>query len=237
MNTLQKLFASSIGVAVIAASATPANAFSLSFGGQSAGADGYKTTVQGATTIDFNGGTAPTFGVISYSSKTSTPTIVSGSLSGQYATPSGDTTSYLTISPQGSSVKGATGDVTLSFAHLADYFGLYWGSVDTYNFLDFYKGDTLLKTFSGTDVSNTAKGSWTGPSDNVFIDFFAGQGESFDKVVMRSNGTAFETDNHAYREAKSVPEPSITLGLAVVGLFGASTLRKRQRAQAVAMTR
>ncbi|HTL88649.1 MAG TPA: PEP-CTERM sorting domain-containing protein [Leptolyngbya sp.] len=219
MNVLQKGLLSMLGASLYLIVAHPASAITLSVGGQSAGSDGYKTTVQGATTIDFNNGTAPTSGFIAYSG--SSP-IVQGNSSGQYATPWEDSTHYLSVEPGE--------NTTLTFAKAADYFGLYWGSVDSYNHLDFYNGDQLLKSFTGNDVSKTAAGNWTGKSDNVYVDFFADKGETFDRVVMRSDSPAFETDNHAYRlAAKSVPEPGMMGGLATAALFGMTVLRKRQR--------
>lgn len=221
MNVLQKILLSALGASLCTVVAHPVSAITLSIGGKAAGADGYKTTVKGATTIDFNGGTAPTSGFISYSGASP---VVQGSVGGQYATPWEDSTSYLAVEPGK--------DTTMKFAKAADYFGLYWGSVDNYNHIDFYSGNALVKSFTGKDVSTTATGHWTGKSDNVYVDFFAGKGETFDKVVMRSDAPAFETDNHAYRlaQAKSVPEPGLMGGLATVALFGTTVLRKRQRA-------
>ncbi len=218
MNDLRKGLLSILGAAFCLGVAHPASAITLSVGGQAAGADGYKTTVKGATAIDFNSGTAPTSGFITYSGASS---VVQGNSSGQYATPWEDSTSYLAVEPGK--------DTTLKFAKAADYFGLYWGSVDSYNHLDFYSGNRMLKSFTGNDVSKTAAGAWTGKSDNVYVDFFAGKGETFDKVVMRSDAPAFETDNHAYRlAAKSVPEPGLVGGLATVTLFGMTAFRKRK---------
>ncbi len=219
------------GTAAVAVSANPAKAFTITSGGTLSGADGYKSSVVGAKTVDFNSGAAPTSGAVTYSGLAK-DSIVEGSKSSNYAAPSGDQTKYLTIANQGSGVAGATGSVTLNFAKAMDYFGLYWGSIDTYNFIDFYAGNTLLKTFGGADVSTTAKGSWTGASDNVYVNFLAGANETFDKVVLRSNGIAFESDNHAYREASAaVPEP-FTIGGSLIGLAFGLRMRKKQKAQA-----
>lgn len=218
------------GTLALVTSATSASAFTMTVGGTQVAGEGYKSSVTGAQTIDFNAG-LPSNNVISYSGIVNN--LVQGSKSSQYATPAGDTTQYLTISNKGANAPGATGSVTLNFARAMDYFGLYWGSVDTYNYVDFYSGNSLLKTFGGADVSTTAKGSWTGASDNIFVNFFASPGQAFDKVVLRSNGTAFESDNHAYREASSaaVPEP-FTVGGSLVGLALGWRIRKKQKAQA-----
>jgi len=230
MNTIKLTSIAFAGTLAVVASATSASAFSISVGGTLAAGEGYKSSVAGAQTIDFNSG-LPSNNMVTYSGIVNN--IVTGSKSGQHATPAGDTTSYLTISNKGANVVGATGSVTLNFAKALDYFGLYWGSVDTYNFVDFYSGGSLLKTFGGADVSNTAKGSWTGASDNVFVNFFSSPGQTFDKVVLRSNGTAFESDNHAYRESNSaaVPEP-FTISGSLAALALGWRARRKQKAQA-----
>ena len=51
---------------------------------------------------------------------------------GLYATPFGDSTNYMAVLGGGSE--------TIAFSSLKDSFGLYWGSVDTYNVLTFFNG-------------------------------------------------------------------------------------------------
>jgi hypothetical protein len=87
----------------------------------------------------------------------------------------------------------------------------------------------LLKSFSGSDAPNAvADGSWTSTKANMFINLVGDAGEKFDRVVMRSNGIAFETDNHTYRLAnKSVPESNMMLGVLAVGACGMTSLFKR----------
>jgi hypothetical protein len=230
MNAIKLTSIVLAGMAAIAASATSASAFSFSVGGTAVAGEGYKSSMAGAKTIDFD--TVTSNNMVTYSGITNN--IVQGSVSGQYATPAGDASKYLTISTQSANVVGNTGSVTLAFAKALDYFGLYWGSVDTYNFLDFYSGGSLVKTFGGGDISTTAKGSWTGASDNLYVNFFADKGESFDKIVLRSNGTAFESDNHAYREsgAAAVPEPTTMAGIALAGAGITAARRKKQKSQA-----
>lgn len=229
MNTIKLTSIAFAGTVAVIASATSASAFSISVGGTQVAGEGYKSSVVGAQTVDFNAG-LPVSNMITYSGIVDH--VVQGSKSSQYATPAGDTTKYLTLSNKGANAPGATGSVTLNFAKALDYFGLYWGSVDTYNFVDFYSGGSLLKTFGGADVSKTAQGSWTGTTDNIFVNFFANPGQTFDKVVLRSNGVAFESDNHAYRESNSaaVPEP-FTVGGSLVGLALGWRLRRKQKAQ------
>ncbi|MBD2667505.1 PEP-CTERM putative exosortase interaction domain protein [Richelia sinica FACHB-800] len=222
---LEKIALTLMGTAVAVAVASPANAISITTGGTAAGANGVKTNVFGATTIDFNSGSAPTSGFATYTPG-GTTNIVTGSVASQYAAPTGDTTPYLTIAPVANNVTGNTGSVTINFAKALDYFGLYWGSVDTYNSISFYDGANLLTTFTGSNIPDTtASGNQTSPQDNVFVNFFAGAGEKFDKIVLTSTGVAFESDNHAYR---AVPEPASILGLLLFGGLGVSSLVKNK---------
>ncbi len=232
MTLLQKLSAVAISAAVVTVAAHPASAITLSIGGTQVAGQGYTSSVSGATTINFNNGVAPTSGIATYSAASGTPAIVQGSLDNQYAAPTSDNSNYLAISPQGSNVVGATGPVTINFNKALDYFGLYWGSLDTYNYIDFYSNGKLLQAFTGTDVggSNAKFGDHYDASANFYANFFADQGQTFDEVVLGSNGVAFESDNHAYRAA-SVPEPNSMVGLLAIGTFGVSVLLKRRREQ------
>ena len=222
MSTVQKLSLALIGTAVVFMSANPANAITLTKGSTTPTDNGIFSTVPGAVTVNFESG-APAI----YSSPVGTPTVVQGTQPNQYAAPAGDKSNYLTISPVGSNVPGSTGSVTINFAQALDYFGLHWGSVDTYNSIAFFNGNTLLQTFTGSDVSTPPTGNQTIPQDNVFVNFFAGPGETFDKIVLSSTGVAFETDNHSYRLA-SVPEPTTTLGLLAFGVMSAGSFVKRK---------
>lgn len=219
---LQKLTVALLGVTVVVMSSNPASAVTMTVN------SGMFSTYSDAKTVTFDDGTATDpYGFVTYSNITTN--IVQGSQSGQYASPYGDTTKYLTIAPQNTSVAGNTGFVTLNFKKAIDYFGFYAGSLDTYNFIDIYNGNQLLKTFSGSDVPTAiANGSWTSTQANMFINLVGENGEKFDKVVMRSNGIAFETDNHAYRLAsQSVLEPNAMLGLLAVGALSVTSVFKR----------
>jgi VCBS repeat-containing protein len=120
--------------------------------------------------------------------------IVNGSLANVSGAPfmgplsgSADATNYLSV--------GAGGTETITFAALENSFGLYWGSVDPFNTIDFYNGTTLVASFSGNDVSPLfATGSLGSFSSNGYVDFLGLA--SFDKVVLGTGSTnAFEVDN------------------------------------------
>jgi hypothetical protein len=220
---LQKLSLALLGTTVVVASANPASAVTMTVNG------GMFSSYSDTKVVTFDDGTAnDPNNFATYSNITTN--IVQGSKSGQYASPYGDNTKYLTIAPKNTSVAGNSGFVSIDFKEAIDYFGFYAGSLDSYNFIDIYSGNQLLKTFSGSDVPTAiANGSWTSSTANMFINLVGEAGEKFDKVVMRSNGIAFETDNHTYRVAsKSVPEPNSMLSILAIGAFGTTSLLKRQ---------
>jgi fibronectin-binding autotransporter adhesin len=90
---------------------------------------------------------------------------------------------------------GANGAETISFATEQNAFGLYWGSVDSYNKIDFYNGDKLVASYTGADVSPLlANGGQTAFSANGYVEF--ADLVPFNKVVLSSGSSnAFEIDN------------------------------------------
>ncbi|MBN3880690.1 MULTISPECIES: Npun_F0296 family exosortase-dependent surface protein [unclassified Nostoc] len=220
---LQKISLALLGMTAVVMSANPASAVTLQVN------SGPFSSYADAKTVTFDDGTAnDPNGFVTYSNITSN--IVQGSVSSQYASPYGDNTKFLTIAPVGSNVAGDSGLVNINFKEAVNYFGFYAGSLDSYNFVDIYKGNQLLKTFSGADVPTAiANGSWTSTEANMFINLVANTGETFDRVVMRSDGIAFETDNHAYRLAQSVPESNAMLGVLAIGACGMMSVFKRSQ--------
>src|SRR5205085_2576308 len=120
--------------------------------------------------------------------------VVNGSVSDVTGAPfvgplpgSADTSNYLSI--------GAGGIETINFATLNNEFGLYWGSVDSYNTIDFYNGSTLVGSFTGTDISPLfPTGNQGSFSSNGYVEFLGLS--PFDKVVLGTGSSnAFEIDN------------------------------------------
>jgi hypothetical protein len=192
--------------------------------------DGCKTSVADAVTIDFNSG-APSTGFAQYNLSGGAQ-LFTGSQSGLSATPSKDTTKYLTLSTGKQAI--------VSFGGVADYFGLYWGSIDTYNTVEFKKGASSLATFGGQQIADLVKSkynlpnnqyaSWTNQYTNVYVDFFANTtAQQFDTVILHSSGIAFESDNHAYRGVKPVPVPGMALG--VIAAAGALIAKRKKAAK------
>jgi len=111
--------------------------------------------------------------------------------------------------------------VEVRFSAMTSYFGMYWDSMDRYNFLDFYSGNSLLTTITGQAQVTTSG----------FIDFTAGtSADQFDRVVLRSNHGAFEFDNFAAIASPSttVNEP-YTLTIFALGLMGLVSRRFKKQ--------
>jgi hypothetical protein len=133
---------------------------------------------------------------------------------GVYATPLGDQTNYMAVLGGGSE--------TIAYSTLMNSFGLYWGSVDSYNSLAFYNGDTLVATITGSDVAPplTANGGQTDYASNDYVLISALP--QFDRVVAASSSYSFEFDNVAAGVATlsaAVPEPS-TWAMLLLGFLG-----------------
>jgi VCBS repeat-containing protein len=121
-----------------------------------------------------------------------------------------DTTNYLSV--------GAGGTETITFAHEQNAFGLYWGSVDSYNKISFYHGATLVTSYTGADVTPLfPSGNQGSFSSNGYVEF-AGLGP-FDKVVLGSSSNAFEVDNIS---AGTVPAPHVELAAPITGTLSVS---------------
>ncbi len=143
--------------------------------------------------------------------------VVSGSSPGVTAAPfigplpgTTDTSHYLSI--------GAGGTETIRFATEVNAFGLYWGSVDSYNAIAFYHGTTLVASYSGADVAPLfANGNQGSFSSNGYVEF-SGLA-SFDRVVLGSNSNAFEIDNIS---AGFLPVPHVQLAAPISGTITVS---------------
>lgn len=167
--------------------------------------------------------------VSDFDSSTWTPTsftgtyvIPTGSVSGQYAAPSygagQDATKYLAVYGDSS--------ITYKFDKTYDYFGLWWGSIDTYNTLTFYNGSDQVGSYRGNDlVGLTPNGDQRVVASNRFINF---TDLTFDSVKLSSGSNSFEVDNLTVGNTTApVPEPG-TMVLLGAGMLGLAIFGKRR---------
>lgn len=140
---------------------------------------------------------------------------------GFYAEPFHDTTNYLAI------LGGNSETITYSGARHS--FGLYWGSIDTYNTITFYNNGNAFLTYSGSDiVPLIPNGAQADDSSNRYVTF---SNLVFDKVVLASSTNSFEVDNIS----AGVPELStwIMMLIGFAGLGLAAYRRTNRRLAAV----
>jgi hypothetical protein len=154
--------------------------------------------------------------------------IVSGSASGLYAAPYNsslmagpDATNYYTVPVNAESLS-----TTVNFNGAAyNYLGLFWGSVDTYNQIEFLNNGTVVTdgTWTGQQVlsPSEANGNQTAPATNLYVNFY--NVPDFDSVRFTSfsgaggsSPYAFEFDNLAV-----IPAPGavllVSIGASIVG--------------------
>lgn len=180
----------------------------------------YTTQVAGATTVNWNDNTCG-----AYANCYGDGELVTGSVSGRYASPYGITDSYLTVPYDHS-----TGAVTLTTPGSYNYFGLYWGSLDAYNSINFFNGASLIGNYDGAEIyqllANGGQSSW---ASNRYVNFLFTDGDTFDRIILVSTNWAFESDNHAFGNITSVPEPG-TLAMFGLGLMGLGVMARRRLA-------
>jgi hypothetical protein len=179
-----------------------AGAYQFSLGGTALPNEGLTSSQPGVTVTSFNDGLLP----VAYQGGA----VVSGSVGAIHLQPAGDTSNYWTIGSDN------PGPGIIQLAGLANYFGLHWGTMDSYNHLILSRGGVDLVTISGDQFA---------PDREDYVNIFASNpGEYFDRVTFISTTNAFETDNHAFR---LVPEPS-SYAMMAAGLLLIGTIVRRR---------
>jgi hypothetical protein len=116
---------------------------------------------------------------------------------------------------------GSATSYSLKLSQSVNYFGLWFSALDPGNSLSFYKGNTLVETFSPADYTTmvgacpSATNSFCGNPNNgldpteqfAYLNFYDSNG-TFDTVVFRQilNIGEFESDNHAIGNLTSAPQ-------------------------------
>ena len=193
-------------LAISSAMATPL----VTQGGISVAGQGLFTNTPGATTINFNDGTAPNTGVATYSLVAGS--IVQGNRQGLYASPVNDATPYLTVDPHRTAV--------ISFKQQMSYFGFFASSLDCYNSINLMSGDVTILSLNGGQLAQLGGFLADGnQGKGLYVNIYASNPkEYFNKVTLSSTGYAFETDNHSFQAATPEPGTFLTLGLALAAL-------------------
>lgn len=169
----------------------------------------------------------------SWSSVNGGGSVVNGYFPGLSANPDQtDLTNYLSVpNPFGGSTEGS---VSVSLGQEYSYFGIYWGSIDTYNDITFYLNGVKVAAWAGgarngwadsyLTGSVDANGNQTDPPSNVYVNFL--DLPQFDSFTLHSAGRAFEVDNIAV--GNPVPEPAtmLLMGTGLAGLIAANRRRK-----------
>lgn len=149
--------------------------------------------------------------------------IVSGSVANEYASPFGaGTDSYYTVGSPNLSASFAE-----LFVSVSTSFSLLWGSIDSYNAIEFLLGGVSQDIVDGAELGLGTAGNVTAAVDITNI---GDAGLSFDSVRFFSN-FGQNSDTPAFEFALEVsPVPIPAAGLLLLGALGGLAAMRRRKA-------
>jgi len=108
------------------------------------------------------------------------------------------------------------------------YFGIWWGSMDTYNTLELLRDNAVVATLTGSNVADPdATGDQFFQATNRYVNIFLEGDQKFDSFRMTSDNYAFEADNIALATTLPIPEP-VSMMLFGTGLVGIGAYVRRK---------
>jgi hypothetical protein len=175
---------------------------------------------------------------------------VQGTLAHAYAAPAGDSSCYayapasggVGLYPGSALPSGLPSTVlsqvdinyqplisTLPPGTYLNYFGLYYGSIDKFNTLDFFSGNTVTGQ-SILDACGTCKpGDQGSDATNAFVNLYFTEDVEFTRLRFTTSGVAVEVDNlTAGFDVTPVPEPS-TWALFGAGVAAMGLIQRRRK--------
>jgi len=132
-----------------------------------------------------------------------------------------ETTKYVSVPAPDGLPAGSVSVTDLNGSY--NYFGIWWGSMDTYNTLELLLGTNVVATLTGSDVADpNATGNQFLSATNRYVNIFLDGGKQFDNFRMTSTNYAFEADNIALATTQPIPEPvsMLLFGTGLVGIGG-----------------
>ena len=189
-----------------------------------------------------------------FAATSGTPTITTGSIPNVTAAPwvGGWSAAHPLTNPQNILTKATSGagadpgkyltipggsveTINIITGKVGTAFGLYWGSVDSYNSIEFLNGSNVLATYTGANILPLLvdNGVTNNFSSNGFVEFTNFGSAGYTEVILGSTQNAFEIDNVADMtknapKISGVPETS-TWAMMILGFFGVGFAAYRRK--------